>query len=190
MLAHISLDGVVQSPGAANEDPSGNFAHGGWIGPYADVQLGSLLKAKMSTSFDLLLGRKTYEIWGAHWPENGAAWPEVNTAVKFVASKHKTVGKWQPAVFINDDLPAKVAALKQQSGPDLHVWGSSDLIQTLLKDDLIDVFWLMVYPITLGSGKRLFAAGTLTSAFKLTDSDVTSKGVMVVTYERTRTVDR
>ena len=184
VLEHISLDGVIQAPGGPDEDTSGGFAYGGWIAPYTDPVLGSLLRRQMNLPFDLLLGRKTFEIWAPYWPHHGEAWPGVNTATKYVASNTVTASDWQPSVFIDGDVAAKVAEIKQQPGPDLHVWGSGDLIQTLLKHDLIDAFWLMIYPITLGAGKRLFADGTIPLAFKVTESTVAPNGVIVVNYAR------
>ena len=184
VLEHISLDGVIQAPGGPDEDTSGGFAYGGWIAPYTDPVLGSLLRRQMNLPFDLLLGRKTFEIWAPYWPHHGEAWPGVNTATKYVASNTVTASDWQPSIFIGGDIAAKVAEVKQQPGPDLHVWGSGDLIQTLLKHDLIDAFWLMIYPITLGAGKRLFADGTIPLAFKVTESTVAPNGVIVVNYAR------
>ena len=184
VLEHISLDGVIQAPGGPEEDTSGGFALGGWIGPYADKIVGTALRKQMNSSFDLLLGRKTFDIWEPYWPKHADAWPGVNTATKYIASNTLTSSEWQPSVFLNGDVAEKVAKLKEQPGPDLHVWGSSQLLQTLIKHDLVDTFWLMIYPITLGSGKRLFDDGTLPAAFKLTESIVGSNGVIVVNYER------
>ncbi len=184
VLEHISLDGVIQAPGGPDEDTSGNFAHGGWIAPYSDEILGTALRKQMNMPFDLLLGRKTFDIWAPYWPQHADIWVGVNTATKYVASNTITVHGWKPSVFLNGDIAEKVAAIKQQQGPDLHVWGSAHLIQTLIKHDLVDAFWLMIYPITLGSGKRLFADGTIPLAFKVTESKVTSKGVIIVNYER------
>ena len=184
VLEHISLDGVIQAPGGPEEDTSGGFAYGGWISPYSDEISGSLLRKQMDSPFDLLLGRKTFEIWEPYWPQHADAWPNVNTATKYVSSNTRTSSQWQPSVFLNGDVADKVAKIKQQQGPDLHVWGSGDLLQILIKHDLVDVFWLMIYPITLGSGKRLFADGTIPAAFKVTESTTTSKGVIVVSYER------
>ena len=184
VLEHISLDGVIQAPGGPDEDPSGGFAYGGWIAPYSNEIVGTLLRKQMNLPFDLLLGRTTFEIWESYWPQHADEWPGVNTATKYVASNTRTSSQWQPSVFLNGDVAEKVRNLKQQPGPDLNVWGSSNLLQTLIKHDLVDTFWLMIYPITLGSGKRLFADGTLPAAFKLTESTVTSTGVIVVNYER------
>jgi dihydrofolate reductase len=184
VLEHISLDGVIQAPGGPDEDTSGGFAHGGWISLYSDEILGTLLRRQMNLQFDLLLGRMTFEIWEPYWPKHADIWPNVNQATKYVASNTRTASEWQPSIFLSGDIAEKVAKIKQQQGPDIHVWGSSHLLQTLFKHDLVDVFWLMIYPITLGSGKRLFADGTLSTAFKLTESKVTSGGVMIVNYER------
>src|SRR2546421_11788758 len=134
----------------------------------------------MNMPFDLLLGRKTFDIWAAYWPQHADFWPGVNTATKYVASNTLTSHEWQPSVFLNGDIAEKVAKLKQEQGPDLHVWGSGDLLQTLMKHDLVDVFWLMIYPLTLGAGKRLFADGTIPAAFKVTESIVGSSGVILV----------
>lgn len=184
VLEHLSLDGVIQAPGGPEEDPSGGFAYGGWIAPYSDPLLGTALRKQMNQPFDLLLGRKTFEIWSAFWPQHGNEWPGVVTATKYVASNTLTSSEWQPSVFLNGNVAEKVAKIKQQPGPDLHVWGSSDLIQTLFKHDLIDAFWLMIYPVTLGAGKRLFAGGTIPAAFKVTESIVAPNGVIVVNYQR------
>ena len=184
VLEHISLDGIIQAPGGPEEDTSGGFKHGGWISSFSDAVLGTQLRKQMNLPFDLLLGRKTYDIWAPYWPHHADAWPNVNTAVKYVASNTLTSGQWQPSVILNGDIAGKVAALKQQPGPDINVWGSSHLLQTLLRHDLIDAFWLMIYPLTLGKGKRLFAAGAIPAAYKMTESTVTPNGVIIVNYER------
>ncbi|MEN4013051.1 MAG: dihydrofolate reductase family protein [Chloroflexota bacterium] len=188
VLEHISLDGVIQSPGGQNEDTSGGFAHGGWVAPYSDAILGTALRRQMNLPFDLLLGRKTFEIWESYWPQHADAWPGVNTATKYVASNTRTSSKWQPSVFLDGDIAEKVVKIKQQPGPDLHVWGSGNLLQMLIQQDVVDAFWLMIYPLTLGAGKRLFADGTLPAALKVTESAVTPNGVMVVNYERAGTI--
>ncbi len=184
VLEHISLDGVIQAPGGPDEDTSGGFAHGGWISAHSDAVLGTALRKQMNLPFDLLLGRTTFEIWEPYWPHHADAWPNVNAATKYVASNTRTSSVWQPSVFLNGDIAEKVTKIKQQSGPDLHVWGSGNLIQTLIRHDLVDAFWLMIYPLTLGAGKRLFADGTIPAAFKVTESLVTPKGVIVMNYER------
>jgi dihydrofolate reductase len=184
VLEHISLDGVIQAPGGPDEDPSNGFKYGGWISPYSDEILETALRRQMNLPFDLLLGRLTYEIWSPFWPLHGDAWPSVNTATKYVASNTLTSGEWQPSVVLNGDIAEKITKIKQQHGPDLHVWGSGNLLQTLIKYDLVDTYWLMIYPITLGVGKRLFANGTIPAAFKVTASKVSPSGVIVVNYER------
>jgi len=186
VLEHISLDGVIQAPGGPEEDTSDGFAYGGWAAPYHDHDeaIETALNKMLNMPLDLLLGRKTFDIWAAFWPQHADVWPGVNTATKYVASNTMTSHEWQPSVFLNGDIAEKVAKLKQEQGPDLHVWGSGNLLQTLIKHDLVDVFWLMIYPLTLGSGKRLFADGTIPAAFKVTESIVGSNGVIIVNYER------
>jgi dihydrofolate reductase len=184
VLEHLSLDGVIQGPGSRDEDASGGFMHGGWISPYSDASLGTALRKMLDLPIDLLLGRKTFELWATYWPQHGEYWPRVNVATKYVVSNTRSSHEWKPSVFLGGDIAEKVAALKRQQGPDLHVWGSGDLIQTLAEHDLIDAYWLMIYPVTLGSGKRLFADGTIPAAFEVTESTVTSKGVFIVNYER------
>lgn len=184
VLEHISLDGVIQAPGGPEEDTSGGFKQGGWISHFSDAVLGTQLRKKMNQPFDLLLGRKTYDIWAPYWPHHRDAWPNVNAAVKYVASNTLTSSEWQPSVFLNGNIAEKVAGIKQQPGPDLNVWGSGNLLQTLLRHDLVDAFWLMIYPVTLGAGKRLFADGTVPAMFKVTESTVTPTGVIIVNYER------
>ena len=133
---------------------------------------------------DLLLGRKTFELWAGFWPQHNDIWPGVNSATKYVASNTMTSHEWQRSVFLNGDIAEKITKIKQQEGPDLHVWGSANLVQTLMKHDLVDAFWLRILPVTLGGDKRLFAEGTITAAFKVTESTVTSKGIIIVNYER------
>jgi dihydrofolate reductase len=184
VLEHVSLDGVIQGPGAPEEDPSNGFAYGGWAAPYSDPALDAALQKLMSMPFDLLLGRKTFQIWASYWPHHADAWPAASTATKYVGSTTMTSSEWQPSVFLNGDVAGRVGMLKKQDGPDLHVWGSGDFLQTLIKHDLVDAFCLMIYPVTLGGGKRLFAGGTIPAAFKLTESLVGSNGVIMVMYER------
>ena len=183
VLEHITLDGIIQAPGGPDEDRSGEFGHGGWIGRYDDDVLGATLRQKMHSSFDLLVGRHTFDIWEPYWP-NQTFWPEVNAATKYVASHTRTTSTWHETVFLSGDVPAQVAALKQQPGRDIHVWGSSDFVQTLLAHDLIDALWLMVYPLTLGTGKRLFGTGTMPADFRVVESIATPSGVMVMQYAR------
>jgi dihydrofolate reductase len=138
----------------------------------------------MNMPFDLLIGRKTFDNFAPFWRQHNDIWPAVNTATKYVASNTMTPHEWQPSVFLNGDITEKVTKIKQQERPDLHIYGSANLVQTLLKHDLVDAFWLKIFPITLGGGKRLFADGTIPAAFKVTESAVTSKGVIIVNYER------
>jgi dihydrofolate reductase len=184
VVAHMSLDGVIQGPGGPEEDTSGGFTLGGWIAPYADVVLGTAIRSQMNMPFDLLIGRKTYDIWAPYWPRHADIWPGVNAATKYIASNTMTSGEWQPSVFLGGDVAEKVTTLKQQPGPDLHVYGSGNLLQTLIKHDLVDAYWLKIYPVTLGDGKRLFADGTIPAAFQVTDSKVSPLGVIIVNYER------
>ena len=184
VLEFITLDGVIQAGGGPEEDPSGGFAYGGWQAPYSDDVLGTVMNRQMNMPFDLLLGRKTFEIWAPYWPHHADIWPGVNPATKYVASNTITSHEWQPSVFLGGDLVEKVNNIKQTQGPDLHVYGSANLVQTLMKHDLVDAFWLKIYPLTLGSGKRLFAEGTIPAAFKVTESTVSSTGVILVNYER------
>ena len=184
VLEFVSLDGVIQGPGGREEDTSGGFAYGGWTAPHSDAVSSAAMKKQMNLPFDLLLGRKTFDIWARYWPQHGDFWPGVNTATKYVASNTMTSHEWKPSVFLNGDIAGKISEIKQQEGPDLHVYGSANLAQTLLKHDLVDAFWLKIFPVTLGSGKRLFAEGTVPAAFKVTESIVTSKGVIIVNYER------
>jgi dihydrofolate reductase len=184
VLEHITLDGVIQAGGGPNEDRSGGFKYGGWQAPFDDDVIGAAVKKMLDKPIDLLLGRKTFEIWAGFWPQHGDYWPRVNKATKYVASNTMTSSEWQPSVFLNGDAAKKVAELKQGAGPDLHIWGSSNLLQTLMKHDLVDNFWLMIYPITLGQGKRLFSDGTIPAAFKVTESIVGPSGVIQVNYER------
>lgn len=183
-LEFITLDGVIQAGGGPEEDTSGGFAYGGWQAPYSDDVIDTVMQKQMNLPFDLLLGRKTFEIWAPHWPRHADIWPSVNAATKYVASNTLTSHEWQPSVFLGGDIAEKVRQIKQQPGPDLHVYGSANLLQTLLKNDLVDALWLKIYPITLGTGKRLFADGTIPAAFKATESRVTSTGVIIVNYER------
>jgi dihydrofolate reductase len=184
VLSFVSLDGVTQSPGGPGEDTSGSFAYGGWLAPYSDPIVGAAIKTQMDLPFDLLLGRKTFEIWARHWPQHADAWPGVNTATKYVASNTLTSHEWQKSVFLSGDIAQRIREIKQQPGPDLHVYGSANLVQTLMKHDLVDAFWLKIFPITLGPGKRLFADGTIPAAFKVTESKIAPNGVIVVNYER------
>lgn len=184
VIEFVTLDGVIQSPGSEAEDPSGDFTHGGWIWPYSDPELTASIREEMALPFDLLLGRRTFEIWADHWPQRGDVWPGANAATKYVASTTLTSHAWQPSTFIGSDVAERVAALKRERGPNLHVYGSSELVRTLLAHDLVDALWLKVHPIVLGVGKHLFAPDAPPAAFEVTRSSMTSKGVLIVRYER------
>lgn len=184
VLEFISLDGVIQAPGGPKEDTSGGFAYGGWTTPHRDSVSGAAMKKQMNLPFDLLLGRKTFDNFASFWPQHYDIWPGAKTATKYVASNTLTSHEWQPSVFLSGDIAQKITKIKQQEGPDLHVYGSANLVQTLLKHDLVDALWLKIFPVTLGSGKRLFALGTIPAAFKVTESTVTPKGVIIINYER------
>ena len=185
--AFVSLDGVMQAPGGPPEDPSGGFPHGGWTVPYWDEPMGRFMDEIFSKPFDLLLGRKTYEIFAAHWPyiEGGDPIAErFNAATKYVATSSPEPLAWQNSVALQGDVAAAIGRLKQEDGPDLLTQGSSVLLQTLLAHDLIDEFRLLVFPLILGSGKRLFGGGANPGALRLTETSVSTTGVTMSVYER------
>ncbi len=187
VILFIALDGVIQAPGGSEEDTQEGFKYGGWMAPYMkDDFLGKVMKEQMSLErSELLLGRKTYEIFAGYWPHHAAGWPGINEVTKYVASHGASLKlDWENSVLVSGNVAEKVKQLKSEDGPDLHVWGSGNLIQTLLKHDLVDELWLKIFPITLGPGKRLFAEGTIAAAFKLTDSKVSPLGVIVADYKR------
>lgn len=184
VLEFVTLDGVMQAPGGPEEDTSGGFKYGGWTVPYFDDFSGKAMSEQMSQPFELLLGRKTFEIFAAYWPEHEAEWPGVNDVKKYVVSNTLENHSWTNSIFLKGDVVPELKKLKQESGPDLHVYGSGNLVQTLMKHGLVDEFWLKIFPITLGQGKRLFAEGTIPAAFKLTDSKVSPSGVIFANYER------
>ena len=190
VLSFITLDGVMQAPGGPEEDPTGGFKYGGWIAGYWDDFLGGVMGEQMAKPFDLLLGRKTYEIFAAYWPyvksddPDGPIADKFNSAKKYVVSTTLEKLDWSNSTLIKGDIVQEIKNLKQQNGPELQVYGSSNLIQTLLKHDLIDEFRLKIFPITLGTGKRLFGDGTIPAGFKLVDSKTSTTGVIVATYER------
>lgn len=180
----LTLDGVMQGPGGPGEDDSDGFAHGGWSVNYWDEPMGQVMAEAMSRPFDLVLGRKTYDIFAAHWPHAGedeGAKP-VNDATKYVASRSQPALEWGPSVLIEGDAAEGIAALKQGDGPELQVHGSANLIQTLLQNSLVDEYRLWVFPVVIGSGKRLFSEGTIPAGLKLVDSTVSTTGVVIGTY--------
>jgi dihydrofolate reductase len=181
----LTLDGVMQAPGGPAEDDSDGFAHGGWSVSYWDDLMGEVMGAAMSVPFDLVLGRKTYDIFAAHWPhasEADGAKP-LNDATKYVASRGRPTLEWRNSVLIEGEVAEGVAALKQQDGPELQVHGSGNLVQTLLRHDLVDQYRLWIFPLVLGSGKRLFSDGTIPSGLRLIDIRVSTTGVFIGTYE-------
>ena len=181
----LTLDGVMQAPGGPEEDDSGGFAYGGWSVNYWDEQMGQVMGEAMSAPFDLVLGRKTYDIFAAYWPhasDDAGARP-LNEATKYIASRSHPMLGWRNSVLIEGDAAEGIAALKKEDGPELQVHGSGNLIQTLLRHNLVDQYRLWVFPLALGSGKRLFADGTIPSGLKLADSKVSTTGVVIGTYE-------
>ena len=181
----LTLDGVMQAPGGPEEDDSDGFAHGGWSVSYWDDLMGEVMGAAMSVTFDLVLGRKTYDIFAAHWPhasEADGAKP-LNDATKYVASRSRPTLEWRNSVLIEGDVAEGVAALKQQDGPELQVHGSGNLVQTLLRHGLVDEYRLWIFPLVLGSGNRLFSEGTVPSGLRLVDNRVSTTGVFIGTYE-------
>jgi len=184
VLTFVSLDGVMQAPGGPEEDTSGGFKYGGWTVPYHDEVTGKVMEEQMSKPFDLLLGRKTYDIFASYWPEHADEWPGVNEATKYVASREPLEFTWENSVQLEGDVAEEIRKLKKQDGPDLQVYGSSDLVQTLLKHDLADELWLKIFPVTLSKGKRLWGEVTIPAAFKLTESTVSPSGVIIANYKR------
>ena len=181
----VTLDGVMQAPGGPEEDDSGGFTHGGWSVNYWDDMMGQVMGEAMSSPFDLLLGRTTYDIFAAYWPhaseEQGAK--PLNDATKYVASRSHRALEWGPSVLIEGDAAEGIAALKKEDGLELQVHGSGNLIQTLIRDGLVDEYRLWVFPVVIGSGKRLFADGTIPAGLALSDSKVSTTGVVIGTYE-------
>ena len=176
----MTIDGVIQ-----NEENDGDgFKYGGSFFPYADEVTGAVVQERLAKPVDMLLGRKTFDGWETFWPTHSNFWPNCMTATKYVASNTRDSSDWQPSVFLSGDVDEKVRELKAQDGPDLYVFGSADLCQTLFKHDLIDELELMIIPVTLGEGKRLFQDGTIPAAFKVTSSQVAPKGIICITYER------
>jgi dihydrofolate reductase len=183
-LTFVSLDGVMQAPGGKGEEPSGGFALEGWTVPHFDEALGNEMDKQMGPSFDLLLGRKTYDIFAAYWPQHPEEGAAINRATKYVVSTGTLNTDWQETIQIRGDIAQEIRNLKQGDGPMLQVHGSSNLIQTLLATDLVDELWLKIFPVTLGRGKRLFGEGTSPAAFKLIESTTTPSGVIVASYKR------
>ncbi|WP_442578627.1 dihydrofolate reductase family protein [Mesorhizobium sp. ASY16-5R] len=183
----LSIDGVMQAPGGPEEDTDGGFAFGGWTFHYWDEMMGGVMGEAMGKPFDLLLGRKTYDIFAAHWPrvpEDDPIGQKFNAITKYVATSTPKTLDWQNSEWLGEDAAAGATKLKQQDGPDLLIQGSSQLIQTLLKNDLIDEYRLWIFPVVLGGGKRMFGEGSLSGAMKLVDSKASTTGVVISTYVR------
>jgi dihydrofolate reductase len=186
VLSMITLDGVMQAPGGPKEDKSGGFKFGGWTAPYGDEDYGKVIKKELQPA-DYLLGRKTFEIWAGYWPHHGDFWPGINEGTKYVFSKSMKksdplVTGWKNSTVIK--TVADIRKIKNSKGRDIQVWGSSKLIQLLFKNDLVDELRLKIHPLTLGKGKKILQSGTIPAAFTLTESIVTSTGVIIASYKR------
>lgn len=185
VLEFLTLDGVMQAPGGPEEDPTEHFEYGGWQAPILDDVFGQEMAKQMGQPFDLLLGKKTYDIFAEYWPkhDNEVGKP-LNSATKYVVTNEKIDNVWDKTVQIKDDVVAELKKLKDSDGPMLQVYGSGKMVQTLLKNDLVDELWLKIHPLTLGQGKKLFAEGTMPAAFKLTYTKVTPNGIIFANYKR------
>lgn len=181
VLSFITLDGVMQAPGGPEEDMAGDFKYGGWMAPFDDEDDGKIMGKYMEPA-DLLLGRKTFEIWENYWPQHGDMWPRINEVTKYVLSNTRDESGWNNTVFLNSLEDIK--KLKNSAGDDIKVWGSSQLVQLLLQHDIVDELWLKIHPLLLGKGKKLFEDKAAPAAFTLTESTITSRGVIVTRYKR------
>lgn len=182
----ITLDGVMQAPGGPDEDTSGGFKYGGWTASYGDEDFGKALEKQMRPA-DLLLGRKTFEIFAGYWPEHESDWPGINEATKYVVSNSMEKSDWKNSIILKSLLDIK--KLKNSEGHDIQVWGSGKLIQTLLENDLVDELWLKIFPVTLGEGKKLFDNGSIPAAFTLIENTITTRGVIIANYKRAGKVE-
>ncbi|MGN6803697.1 MAG: dihydrofolate reductase family protein [Ginsengibacter sp.] len=186
VFSMITLDGVMQAPGGQKEDTSGGFKYGGWTEPFGDKLYGEVVQKELQPA-DYLLGRKTFELWAGYWPQHGDFWPGINEGMKYVFSKNlkksdRLIKGWKNSTVIK--TVAEIKKLKNSKGADLHIWGSSGFIQLLLKNDLVDELRLKIHPLTLGKGKKLFGEGSIPAAFTLTESMVTTTGVIIAYYKR------
>jgi dihydrofolate reductase len=186
VLSMITLDGVMQAPGGPKEDISGGFKYGGWMAPYDDDVYDKVVQKELEPA-EYLLGRKTFEMWAGYWPDHGDFWPGINEGTKYVFSKRlkksdPLVTGWKNSVVLKN--VAEIKKLKQSKGSDIQVWGSSELVHLLLKNDLVDELRLKIHPLTLGKGKKLFDNGTIPAAFTLQESIVTTRGVIIANYKR------
>jgi dihydrofolate reductase len=181
LISMITLDGVMQAPGGPGEDRSGGFKYGGWVAPYLDEVGGKVMEKQMKPA-DLLLGRKTFQIFAGYWPKHENGWPGISDVTKYVLSRTMKKSDWKNSVFLKN--LADIKKLKRSKGSDIKVWGSGKLIQLLLKNDLVDELWLIIHPLTLGKGKKLFDNGAIPAAFTLLESTVTPSGVIIANYKR------
>lgn len=184
LLEFISLDGVIQAPGGPDEDTSGGFKYGGWTVPFFDDFAGKIMNKQMSVPFSLLLGRKTFDIFASYWPNHTEGWPGINEAIKYVVSTTLSTPRWENSIIIDKDIITKLKKIKNEKGPDMQVFGSSELAHTLLENDLVDEMWLKIFPIILGKGKRLFDKNAIPTSFELIESKVSPKGVIFANYKR------
>lgn len=182
VLEFISLDGVMQAPGGPTEDTSGNFKYGGWTASYFDEVSGKEMNKQMKGEYDLLLGHKTYDIFAGYWPQHTEEWPQINKITKYVVSNNLKKPAWENTKVVKDIKELK--KLKNSNGGILQVYGSSNLVQTLMEYDLVDELWLKLFPVTLGSGKRLFDKGTIPASFTLTYYKISPSGVIFASYKR------
>ncbi len=183
----VSLDGVMQAPGGPKEDTSGRFKWGGWTASYGDAAYGKAVQKELKSTVEYLLGRKTFEIWENYWPQHGDFWPGINSGKKHVLSASRKSSDWHNTVFLKN--VGAIKKLKNTEGPDIHVWGSSEVVHLLLKHDLVDELRLKIHPLVLGNGKKLFDNTAAAGAFTLIDSKVTSKGVILANYKRSGAVE-
>lgn len=182
VVEFITIDGVMQAPGGSKEDTAEGFKYGGWMGPLFDEVGGKEMEIQMKKTSALLLGRKTYDIFAGYWPDHTESWPQINKVPKYVVSETLKDPIWENTEVIKDI--DKLKELKKSDGPDLQVYGSANLVQSLMKNDLVDEFWLKIFPITLGTGKRLFDKGTIPAAFNLFKSKITPSGIFIAYYRR------
>jgi len=181
VLTFMTLDGVMQAPGGPEEDQSGSFKYGGWSAPFMDEVSGKLMQKQMEAT-DILLGRKTFDIFEEYWPKHADYWPGINEVTKYVLSNTKDKSDWNNSVFLTSIEDIK--KLKDSEGSDIKVWGSGELVKLLLKHDLVDELWLKIYPVLLGKGKTIFSEDTMPTTLEVTESTVTPSGVVFVNYKR------
>jgi dihydrofolate reductase len=182
VISMITIDGVMQAPGGPEEDTAEGFRFGGWSAPYGDDVGGAVVQKELSSTADYLLGRRTFDIWAAFWPQHADMWPGINNGTKYVLSRTMKKTDWKNTVFIEG--LADIKKIKKTDGSDIQVWGSSELVRLLFKNDLVDELRLKIFPLALGKGKKLFDDGAFPAAFTLAESLVTSTGVIIAVYRR------